>query len=144
MREKQEGMRENISPSCMDSKPLRIPADVLGWQWEHYMPVYSFISGRNTIWQQFARWQLEWIADLVELSEEGRASLQSLCCLQALCITSEHLFLCPLVWVLMCLCVELLFHTELGFSERPLSAEGWGSAFSHWQLSKDTVESHLC
>lgn len=30
------------------------------------MPVYSFISGRSTIWQQFALWQEEWITDLIE------------------------------------------------------------------------------
>lgn len=119
------------------------PADVWGWQWEHYVPVYSFIAGRNTIWRQFAPWQLEWLADLVEhyqmkdMPACKRGSLQSLWCLQGVC---THLWT-PLslslsVDIDVCVC-----GIAVSYWAGVLREVFYGSAFFH--LSQESVESHL-
>lgn len=55
-----------------------------------------------------------------------------------------HTFLCTLVCILVYVCMGLLFHAELGFFQRPGSAEHRCSAFFHQHLSKGSGDSHLC
>lgn len=58
-------------------------------------------------------------------------------------LTCVRIFLYTLVCILTRVSVGLLFHTELGFLERPVNAEQYCSAFFHQHLSKESVESHL-
>lgn len=73
-----------------------------------------------------------------------RGSLQTAWCLRRVCAhlcthLSPYISMC----IDVCVCTGLLFHTELGFLERPVNAERYCSAFFHQHLSKESVESHL-
>lgn len=74
------------------------------------MPVYSFISGRSTIWHQFAPWQWEGIADLVEhcqMKAVRGAACRACGACRDCALTSEQLFL-SLEWILKCVGVQLV------------------------------------
>lgn len=132
------GYKAECLPLLMDSKPLWIQ-QMFGADSGNFICLFIPLSqeeipfGTNLLpgsWNELLTWlsTVRW-----RMCQPARGAACRACGACRECaLTSEHLFLCPLVWILMCVCVcvELLFHTELGSQRGLLMLKDMAQQFS--------------